>query len=93
MGLVSQNQLLRMSKHDWFLTISILLVFLTGVISFRSFRHLGQSLYWMLFPNLMSYWFKDWREKDILNTMRFEFFLVRALLILGLNYLIFKYLI
>jgi hypothetical protein len=80
-----------MSKFAVFMLVNLLLVVGAGIVSFKDFKTLGKSLYWLLYPNIISMWSRKKRSQDFENTFRFEIFLVICVLLIGLNYLLFKY--
>lgn len=82
-----------MTEFQFFLVISIILVIIAGVIYFKNFKNLRKSLYWLAFPNIISIWSKKRWDKDFENAFRFEKFIVLAAALVGINFLIFKYLI
>jgi hypothetical protein len=82
-----------MTKQVWFLVISFVFVTIAGIICFKSFKNLKKSLYWLLFPDLISIWSKKLWEEDLKNTFRFEVFALFAAALVGVNYLIFKFIL
>ncbi len=86
------NSFTPMSKLSAFILVSFVLIIVSGVICFRTFKNLKKSLYWLFFPDFISIWSKKMWRKDLDNTVRFELFLVLAAVLVGINFLIFKYL-
>jgi hypothetical protein len=82
-----------MTKQVLFLVISFVLVIIAGAICFKSFKNLKKSLYWLLFPDMISIWSKKLWDEDFKNTFRFEVFAVFAVALVGINYLIFKFIL
>jgi hypothetical protein len=82
-----------MTKPTWFIIINIVLIGVAGIVCFRNYKNLKNSLYWLVFPNLISIWsMKRW-NKDFENTFRFELFAILAAASVGVNYLIFKFIL
>jgi hypothetical protein len=79
-----------MTKQYWFIVINIILVIVAGVVCFKNFKNLKKSIYWLLFPNIISVWSKRLWDDDFKNTFRFEVFALLAAALVGINYLIFK---
>jgi len=82
-----------MEKSELFLWVSLALILISGVIVFNNFGNLRKTFYWLLFPNFISVWIKKLWDKDFENTFRFELFLLLAALLVGLNYLMFRFFI
>ncbi|RYE41079.1 MAG: hypothetical protein EOP48_24195 [Sphingobacteriales bacterium] len=82
-----------MTKQVWFVVISFVLVIIAGIICFKSFKNLKKSLYWLLFPDMVSIWSKKLWDEDFKNTFRFEVFALLAAALVGVNYLIFKFIL
>lgn len=82
-----------MTKDWWFISISLVIVIACGVVCFRSFKNLFQSIFWMLFPDSVSLWSKKLWKEDFENTFRFEVFALIVAALLGINYLIFRFII
>jgi len=82
-----------MTKQNWFIAIDIILVIGAGIACFRSFKNLKKSLYWLLFPNMISIWSKKLWDEDFKSTFRFEIFVLLAAALVGTNYLIFKFIL
>jgi hypothetical protein len=80
-----------MTKSTWFIIINIVLIVAAGILCFKNLNNLKKSLYWLIFPNLISIWSKKLWDKDFENTFRFELFVVLAASLVGINYLIFKF--
>jgi len=82
-----------MTKISLFIWISVVLVVIAGIISFKSFKQLRKTLYWVIFPDSISMWFRKLWKKDLGNTFHFEVFLLSSFILVGINYLIFRYLV
>jgi hypothetical protein len=80
-----------MTKQNWFIVVNIGLIIIAGAICFKNFRNLKRSIYWRFFPNMVSIWSKTLWDEDFKNTFRFEVFALIAAAIVGINYLIFKF--
>jgi hypothetical protein len=82
-----------MSKLSSFILIDIILVIISGIIVFKDFRTFGRTIYWLMFPNIISIWSKKVLRKDIDNSIRADYFILLSAFLIGLNYLIFKFLL
>ena len=80
-----------MDKYSLFLLISAVLVILAGVIVLKNFNNLGKSIYWLIYPDIISVWSKKKRRKDREHTFRFGVFILLCALLVGAVYLLFKY--
>lgn len=82
-----------MSKLQTFILVSTLLVIFSGIITFKNFKNLRKSIYWLVFPDMVSIFSKKLWDKDFENTFRFEKFLVLSVLLVGVNAFFFKFLL
>jgi hypothetical protein len=82
-----------MSKLTAFIIVDLVLVLFAGIVVFKNFKNFGKSLYWLIYPNIISIWSKKRWDKDFNNTFRFELFLLLAAVLIGLNILVFKFLL
>jgi hypothetical protein len=84
---------MNISKVELFWAINVILLFISAFISFRNLSNLRKTIYWLIFPNIISIWSKKLWRKDFENTFRFEVFVVLSAILIGLNFLIFKFLV
>ena len=82
-----------MSKLTAFIIVDLVLVLFAGIVVFKNFKNFSKSLYWLIYPNIISIWSKKRWEKDFNNTFHFELFLLLAAVLIGLNILVFKFLL
>lgn len=80
-----------MSKYHWFLIVSLIMVVAAGIICFKNVKNLKRSLYWLVFPDFISIWSKKTWEKDFKNSFRFGVFIALSAILVGLNYLVFRF--
>jgi hypothetical protein len=76
-----------------FWLVNAVLIIISGIVCFRSFSNFGKTIYWMIFPNIISLFSKKLWKKDFENTFRFELFFLLSIILVGLNYLIFRFLV
>ncbi len=82
-----------MTKQNWFIVISLILVVTSGVLCFKNLKNFRKSLYWLLFPNIISIWSKKIWNRDFENTFRFDLFVFLSVILVGMNYLIFRFIL
>jgi hypothetical protein len=80
-------------KTAIFWSINLVLMLIAAVICFKNLANLRKTLYWLIFPNFISVFSKKLWAKDFENSFRFELFMVLSAILIGLNYLIFKFLV
>lgn len=82
-----------MTTQTLFIIVNVLLIIIAGIICFKNFKNLKKSIYWLFFPDIISMWQKKLWNEDFKNTFRFEVFLVLVAALVGINYLVFKFLL
>jgi hypothetical protein len=81
-----------MSTLQIFITVDTFILLIAAKLIFKNFKSFGKSLYWFLYPNIVSILTKKW-DKDFENSFKMEVFIVVIFLIGLLNFLIFKFIL
>lgn len=83
----------QMTRPTLFIVTNIIIIVTAGIVCFKNFRNLRKSLSWLFFPDIIAIWSKKRWTKDFENTFRFEVFILLTAVLIGINYLIFKYIL
>jgi len=81
-----------MSTLQIFISVDIILLLIVAKFIFKDFKSLGKSLYWFLYPNIVSILTKKW-DKDFENSFKMEIFIVVIFVIGLLNFLLYKFIL
>jgi hypothetical protein len=76
-----------------FLLIDLLLIIIAGIVVFKNFNTLKKVIYWLVFPSLISVWFKKLEKEEFKYEFKFELFAFLSALLIGINYLVFRYIL
>jgi hypothetical protein len=76
-----------------FLLIDLLLIIIAGIVVFKNFNTLKKVIYWLVFPSLISVWFKKLEKEEFKYEFKFELFALLSALLIGINYLVFRYIL
>jgi len=80
-------------KTEIFWLVNAVLIIISGMLCFRSFSNLCKAIYWLIFPNIISIFSKKLWKNDFENTFQIELFFLFSIILIGLNYLIFRFLV
>ncbi len=75
----------------FFVILNIALIFIAGRIVFNSFKEFKKSLFWVLFPDIISMFSKKLWQKDFENSGSFYAFIIYAFAFSLGNWLIFQF--
>lgn len=76
-----------------FLLIDLLLIIIAGIVVFKNFNTLKKVIYWLVFPSLISVWFKKLEKEEFKYEFKFELFALLSALLIGINYLVSRYIL
>jgi hypothetical protein len=76
-----------------FLLTDLLLIVIAGIVVFKNFHTLKKVMYWLIFPSSISIWFKKLTDEELKYEFKFELFAFFSAILIGLNYLVFRYML
>ena len=82
-----------MSILKIFISVDVVLMLIAAKLIFKDFKTFRKSLYWFIYPNVLTVWTKKTWDKDINNSIKMEMLLLVAFILFGLNILVYKVLL
>ena len=82
-----------MSTLQIFILADIIVLLIAAKLIFKNFKSFGKSLYWFIYPNILSIWSKKKWDKDFNNSFKLEMFLLFAFVLFWLSVFLYKWLI
>lgn len=81
-----------MSTFQLFLLADILLLLLAARLIFKDLSSFKKSVYWFIYPNILSVWSKKKWNKDFKHSFKMEFFLLVAFILFWLSVFLYRFL-
>jgi len=82
-----------MNSLEIFILVYILLILVTAKFIVKYFKSFRKSLYWFLYPSILSIWSKKTWDKDFNNSFKMEIFSLVSFILFWVGIFIYQWLI